>query len=167
MRITQTCWTHLDSPIGTLTLSADADAIVALSFARHDGEAMPPEDPDARDDDAPLLREAVDQLSAYFAGERTSFDLPLRPAGTLFQQRVWSELRKIPHGQAISYGELADRVGNPLASRAVGGANGRNPIGIIIPCHRVIASDRTLGGFGGGLNVKRWLLNHERVALKA
>jgi methylated-DNA-[protein]-cysteine S-methyltransferase len=105
---------------------------------------------------------ARQQLAAYFAGDLTEFDLPMDMEGTDFQRRVWQELRRIPYGHTVSYAELARRVGNAKACRAVGLANGRNPIGIIVPCHRVIASDGGLGGYGGGLERKNWLLDHER-----
>ena len=108
--------------------------------------------------DAKRLREAQRQLEEYFAGERTEFSLPLESHGTDFQQRVWRALRAIPFGTTISYGELARRIGNPRAVRAVGLANGRNPISIIVPCHRVIGANGTLTGYGGGLERKRFLL---------
>ncbi|MEP6802022.1 MAG: methylated-DNA--[protein]-cysteine S-methyltransferase [Acidobacteriota bacterium] len=104
------------------------------------------------------------QLSEYFSGRRTSFDLPLAPRGTEFQQRVWAELVRIPFGTRATYGELARRIGRPAASRAVGAANGANPIAIVIPCHRVVGSDGSLTGYGGGLPLKDWLLAHEAGA---
>ena len=106
------------------------------------------------------------QTAEYFSGLRKEFDLALAPEGTEFQRRVWKELLRIPHGKTISYGELAMRVGNPKASRAVGAANGQNPISLVIPCHRVIGSDKSLTGYGGGLNVKEALLKHEGAAFK-
>ena len=105
-----------------------------------------------------------EQLDAYFAGELESFELDLDPHGTPFQQRVWAELARIPYGETISYSELAHRLGDPKLVRAVGLANGRNPISIVIPCHRVIGADGSLVGYGGGLERKRWLLEHEAVA---
>ena len=108
-----------------------------------------------------LLDEARRQLTAYFAGRLRAFDLPLAPNGTDFQRRVWVELTKIPFGTTVSYGELARRLSNAAAVRAVGAANGRNPIPIIVPCHRVIGSNGSLTGFGGGLPRKQWLLRHE------
>ena len=114
-------------------------------------------DPEWREDKVPL-REVIQQLRAYFAKELETFELTLAPEGTDFQQSVWNELCGIPYGETISYGELAKRVGNPKASRAVGAANGQNPIPIIIPCHRVIGSDGKLTGFGGGLPIKEKLL---------
>ncbi|HVS01597.1 MAG TPA: methylated-DNA--[protein]-cysteine S-methyltransferase [Thermoanaerobaculia bacterium] len=110
---------------------------------------------------APVRR----QLEEYFAGRRRAFDLPLAPRGTAFQRATWEQLSRIPWGGAISYGELARRIGRPRGSRAVGQANGANPIPVVVPCHRVVAGDGTLGGYGGGLERKRWLLAHEGVAL--
>ncbi len=109
---------------------------------------------------APIRR----QLSEYFEGRRTAFDLPLAPPGTAFQRRVWAELVKIPYGARSTYGELARKIGSPAASRAVGAANGANPIAIVIPCHRVVGSDGSLTGYGGGLPLKQWLLAHEAGA---
>ena len=106
--------------------------------------------------------EAFAQLRAYFAGELTQFSLPLRLSGTAFQNKVWAALREIPFGTTISYGALAARIGRPSTSRAVGGANGANPLPIVVPCHRVIGSDKSLTGFGGGIEVKKFLLAHER-----
>jgi len=146
------------SPIGDLLLTSDGDALTGLHMDPGEGFTI---DPNWEDGDDVLTR-AADQLRAYFAGELKTFDVPLALAGTPFQQRVWRELRRVPYGQTISYRELARRVGNPQASRAVGAANGQNPVAVIVPCHRVIASDGTLGGFGGGLERKEWLLNHER-----
>ena len=117
-------------------------------------------------EDLAALRKVVHQLRAYFAGELESFDLDLAPEGTPFQQKVWSELLKIPYGETISYGELARRIGNPSASRAVGLANGSNPIPIIIPCHRVIGSNGKLTGYGGGLPIKEKLLALEKRQLR-
>lgn len=122
-------------------------------------------DPEWREDKEPL-REVIRQLRAYFARELETFDLTLAPEGTHFQRDVWNHLRGIPYGETISYGELAKRVGNPKASRAVGAANGQNPIPIIIPCHRVIGSDGKLTGFGGGLPIKEKLLALEQRQLR-
>jgi len=150
------------SPIGPLTIVAQDGAIVALYMdtQRHapGPEAFgPPGDPA----EEPFATAAA-QLAGYFAGRRTSFDLPLAPAGTEFQRRVWAGLLAIPYGQTISYGELARRIGSPAASRAVGLANGRNPIAVVVPCHRVIGSDGSMTGYGGGLDRKRFLLALER-----
>ena len=112
--------------------------------------------------ETPLIKEAARQLRQYFAGERQSFDLPLQTEGTAFQEKVWQELRKIPYGETRSYQALAERIGHPKACRAVGGANHHNPIMIVIPCHRVIGKNGSLVGFGGGVDVKAWLLEHEK-----
>jgi len=151
-------FTSLDSPVGALFLTSNGEAITELFMEKHKGEPKPI-DEWRRDDD--LFREAADQLRAYFAGELTEFDLPLATAGAPFQRRVWAELRKIPYGSTISYGELARRMGNPNAARAVGAANGSNPISIIIPCHRVIGSNGKLTGYGGGIERKKFLLEFE------
>ena len=153
----------LDSPVGTLTLVASDAGLRQINFPQN-GK---PSTSDSRwHEDASALRETIRQLRAYFAGEIESFDLPLAPAGTPFQQKVWSDLRKIPYGETISYGELAKRIGNPNASRAVGLANGSNPIPIIIPCHRVIGSNGKLTGYGGGLPIKEKLLALEKRQLR-
>jgi methylated-DNA-[protein]-cysteine S-methyltransferase len=144
----------MDSPIGPLLLLGEAAALTGLYMAPHDP------DPAWRHDPEPFAA-AVEQLEQYFAGERTEFDLPLELHGTAFQLRVWSLLREIPFGETTTYGALADRLGNPRAVRAVGLANGRNPISVIVPCHRVIGADGTLVGYGGGLDRKRALLAHE------
>jgi methylated-DNA-[protein]-cysteine S-methyltransferase len=153
-------YTYVDSPIGELLLASDGDALTALHLPEHRGKPAPVPDAEWRRDDA-TARDARDQLRAYFAGELRAFDLTLRPKGTTFQHIVWAELVKIPFGATVSYAELARRIGHPGAARAVGAANGRNPIAIIVPCHRVIAADGTLGGYGGGLDRKEWLLQHE------
>jgi methylated-DNA-[protein]-cysteine S-methyltransferase len=151
--------TSIDSPIGELTLTA-VDGMLSGVYM-HDHRHAPQLPPDCRRD-YDGFKEVIAQLEAYFAGELTEFELPLRMAGgTDFQQRVWSALRDIPYGDTISYGELARRVGSPGSSRAVGLANGRNPLSIVVPCHRVIGSDGSLTGYGGGLDRKVWLLEHE------
>lgn len=150
----------LSTPIGELLLVSDGDALVALRF---DDERRGP--PTAGGERDPVLRSASAQLRAYFAGERTAFDLPLRPGGTPFERRVWGALREIPYGETTSYGAIADRLGEPGAARAVGRANARNPIPVIVPCHRVIGADGSLTGFGGGLACKRALLDLEGGAL--
>src|SRR3954451_24047661 len=147
-----TATTTIDSPVGDLTLVSDGEALTALHF----GRAAHP----TPTQDAPL-RAAREQLDAYFAGERTAFDLPLRMRGTEFQRAVWAALSEIPYGETIDYGELARRVERPGAARAVGLANGRNPVAIVIPCHRVIGARGTLTGYGGGLERKRALLELE------
>lgn len=149
----------MESPVGKLLLAEDESGLRKLMFA----EGRTTVQPDAawREDPARLSR-ARRQLARYFAGELHEFDLPLAPQGTPFQQRVWSELLKIPYGETISYGELARRIGTPNGSRAVGLANGSNPIAIVIPCHRVIGSNGKLTGYGGGLEKKEWFLALER-----
>jgi O-6-methylguanine DNA methyltransferase len=147
----------VESPLGPLLLGAEDGALTLLWMSplpeRETGGA------DARD--RAVLAAARNQLEAYFAGDLTAFDLPLAPVGTPFQQRVWSALVEIPFGETVSYGSLAIRLGRPGAARAVGLANGSNPISIIIPCHRVIGSDGRLTGYGGGIDRKAWLLDHE------
>ncbi len=156
------CFTRIESPVGPLLLVASDAGLHHVMFA-NSKRAKP--DPNWQED-ASLLREAIQQLRGYFAGELESFDLVLAPEGTEFQCQVWRNLRDIPFGETISYGELAKRVGNPKASRAVGAANGQNPIPIIIPCHRVIGSDGKLTGFGGGLPIKEKLLALEQRQLR-
>jgi methylated-DNA-[protein]-cysteine S-methyltransferase len=150
--------TVMDSPIGPLTLTAVGGALtgVYMNEQRH----LPKLPTGCERDDAGFGH-VVEQLSAYFTGALTDFDLPVELHGTDFQRRVWAALREIPYGETISYGELARWVGNPKASRAVGLANGRNPVAIIVPCHRVIGADGSLTGYGGGLDRKVWLLEHE------
>jgi methylated-DNA-[protein]-cysteine S-methyltransferase len=142
------------SPLGTLRLYASPDELVALSLPDRPG-------PLAVQGRSDVLARAAEQLAEYFAGRRQTFDLPLAPRGTEFQMMVWNALIEIPYGETRSYGEIASAVGRPSASRAVGAANGRNPIAIIMPCHRVIGSNGDLTGYGGGMAAKRWLLEHE------
>ncbi|WP_460854086.1 methylated-DNA--[protein]-cysteine S-methyltransferase [Nocardioides montaniterrae] len=150
------------SPIGPLRIVEHSGAITAIEFSPFIDQSGRPKG--ERADDAPLLRAAVDQLTAYFAGELTTFDLPLEPYGSPFQQAVWAELVKIDYGQTASYGEIAARLGKTnAASRAVGVANGANPIPIVIPCHRVIGADGTLTGYAGGIERKQTLLDLERT----
>jgi methylated-DNA-[protein]-cysteine S-methyltransferase len=148
----------MESPIGPLTLIARDGVLTNVSMHEQRHLSPPPADAIIDDD---WFKDVVAQLDAYFAGERSSFDLEMNLAGTSFQRSVWKQLNAIPYGETISYGELARRVGNPQASRAVGLANGRNPIAIIVPCHRVIGADGSLTGYGGGLERKTWLLEHE------
>ncbi len=153
-------FTTVESPVGVLTLSGSDGVLTGLYM--HDQRHAPALPADyVRDDFA--FEDVVAQLEAYFAGALTEFDVELEPQGTEFQRRVWAGLREIPYGETISYGELARRVGSPRASRAVGLANGRNPLGIIVPCHRVIGADGRLTGYGGGIDRKAWLLEHERA----
>jgi methylated-DNA-[protein]-cysteine S-methyltransferase len=151
---------YVDSPIGRLTLTSDGEALTGLYMG------APSKSPAlgknwAQNGAAGPLPMVARQLKEYFAGTRRRFDLPLRMQGTEFQRRVWRELIEIPYGETWSYGALAKRIDNPNASRAVGLANGRNPIAVIVPCHRVIGADGSLTGFGGGLERKQWLLSHE------
>lgn len=151
-------YTTVATPIGELTLVASETALTEVHFPRRFGATVP------RGDNAILAR-AQAQLAEYFAGNRTSFDLPLEMAGTEFERSVWNLLRDIPYGATTSYGDLARRLGTPKDARAVGAANGKNPIPIIVPCHRVIGANGDLTGFGGGLETKRWLLVHEGALL--
>lgn len=157
-------WTVIDSPIGELRLVEQAGAITAIEFSPfREGTGRPLGD---RADDHPLLLECARQLRAYFARDLKEFDLPLAPAGSDFQQRVWAELREVGFGSTATYGEIALRLGMTYAaSRAVGLANGRNPIPIVIPCHRIIGANGTLTGYAGGLDRKQLLLDLEIEAL--
>lgn len=143
----------IPTPIKPLRIDEDDGAIVGVNFVLE--PLCPP--------GTPLLQEAVRQLIAYFDGTRTAFDLPLRMEGTAFRMQCWQALCMIPYGETISYGEQARRIGNPKAVQAVGGANHHNPISIIVPCHRVIGADGSLTGYGGGMEVKAWLLAHEKA----
>lgn len=153
--------TIIDSPYGPLTLVATDGALSGLYMT--DQRHRPPEETFGTPDDTPFA-EATAQLRAYFAGELKEFTLDLHLAGTPFQREVWTRLATIPYGETRTYGELAAALGNPKASRAVGLANGRNPIGIIVPCHRVVGADGSLTGYGGGLPRKQRLLDFERGA---
>jgi methylated-DNA-[protein]-cysteine S-methyltransferase len=155
----ETSYDFFDSPIGPLVIASERNALTFLLLPKQGkpahvapGWRRAPE----------RLREARAQLAAYFSGKLLTFDLPLAPEGTAFQRSVWNQLLQIPYGDTASYIDLARRLGNPNAMRAVGAANGANPIAIIVPCHRVIGHDGKLVGFGGGLPAKRWLLDHER-----
>jgi len=145
----------MESPVGRLMVEADEVGVTAVE--RTELPTSPP--------DSPLLTDAVRQLREYFDGSRREFDLPLHLDGTPFQLRCWQALTDIPYGETISYGEQARRIGQPKAARAVGGANHRNRICIIVPCHRVIGSSRKLIGYGGGIDMKEWLLDHERTVI--
>jgi methylated-DNA-[protein]-cysteine S-methyltransferase len=154
-----TFYTDVPSPVGSLRLVATTEALTAIWFAAERDRA--PVRPDWKPGQAPF-QDVIRQLDAYFRGTLRRFDLPLAPSGTPFQQAVWAALREIPYGQTVSYGELARRVGQPGAGRAVGAANGKNPIPIVIPCHRVIGADGRLTGYGGGLSVKAALIALEQ-----
>jgi len=151
------CYTRMESPVGELLLRSRDGALTGLSMSPWKGGTNL--DGFRRDDDA--LAPVVAQLTEYFAGTRTEFDLALAPQGSPFQVEVWRALCEIPYGTTTSYGALASSLGRPDAARAVGLANGSNPIGIIVPCHRVVGSDGSLTGYGGGLHRKRWLLEFE------
>jgi methylated-DNA-[protein]-cysteine S-methyltransferase len=157
------CYQWMESPVGRLLLVADELGLRQVWFA--EGRTPPAVDASWQCG-GEALGQPARQLRAYFAGELQRFRLPLRPEGTAFQIRVWELLREIPYGETISYGELARRMGQPAASRAVGLANGANPIPIVIPCHRVIGSNGKLTGYGGGLETKRWLLDFERSQMQ-
>lgn len=150
------------TPIGVLRLVGDDDRLVRIDLPNTAALDPDPAWRPARGGLPPALRRAERQLREYFDGGRRGFDLPLAPAGTDFQRRVWRELGRIPYGETRSYGDLARRIGRPGAARAVGAANGRNPLAIVVPCHRVIGADGALTGYGGGLPVKQTLLALER-----
>jgi methylated-DNA-[protein]-cysteine S-methyltransferase len=152
-----------DSPIGPLTLVAEDGALVVLSMQ---SQKRGPDTASLGERDDQAFTDVVQQLGDYFAGERTEFDVPLRPEGDPFKQRVWALLRQIPYGETRSYGDLARELGDPNLAQAVGAANGRNPIGIIVPCHRVIGADGSLVGYAGGLDRKRFLLALEEPESK-
>ena len=154
----QTYTVYYKSPLGPIEIVGCSDAILALDFV----EEMLPGD----DELTFCVKECLKQLDEYFNGKRQAFFLNLEPAGTEFQKSVWRQLEKIPYGKTTSYGKVANDLGKPSASRAVGSANGKNPIAVIIPCHRVIGSDGSLTGYGGGLWRKRWLIGFERGEVK-
>lgn len=153
-----TTYTRMETPIGVLTLAADDDGLRRIDFPP---PRPPPAGEDWREGSNDVLRETRRQLDEYFAGTRKAFDLPLSPRGTDFQRAVWKQLAAIPYGGTWSYRDLARRIGKPSAMRAVGAANGRNPLPIVLPCHRVIGADGSLTGFGGGLPTKAFLLRLE------
>ena len=147
----------MNTPAGILLIQASTQGVTQVDFIETDQAELHPNE---------LTTRCKQQLQEYFAGKRQLFDLPLDQQGTTFQKSVWNELTKTPFGQAVSYRDIADMVNNRKAVRAVGAANGKNPIAIIVPCHRVIGADRTLTGYAGGLQRKAWLLEHEGIALK-
>ena len=161
----------LPTPIGPLTLVASTSGLRAVLWSVDDATRVPGvalDETPSRSDEAParsegaIIDQAAEELDEYFEGARRSFDVPLDPVGTAFQRRAWAALRTIPYGETVTYGEQAERLGDRRKARAVGAANGRNPISIIVPCHRVVGSNGSLTGFAGGLDVKAWLLDHER-----
>jgi methylated-DNA-[protein]-cysteine S-methyltransferase len=147
--------TIMPSPLGEILLMADGRGLTGINFQEAKGAKRPPR---GSVESAAPFKEAVRQIEAYFRGDLKDFDLCLSPAGTSFQHDVWNALRKVPYGQTISYGDLAKRLGKPKASRAVGAANGRNPLPIVVPCHRVVGSDGKLTGYYGGTHLKEYLL---------
>jgi methylated-DNA-[protein]-cysteine S-methyltransferase len=154
---------EMESPVTKLILVASANALIGILWTRQDLDRLKVAVQKV-DGHHPILDETERQLSEYFAGKRTTFELPLEPRGTEFQQKVWRSLRTIPFGKTKSYVEIAEAIGSPRACRAVGGASGRNPISIVIPCHRVVGANGSLTGFGGGLETKAKLLAHEARA---
>ena len=171
---------YYDSPIGPLEIKSDEESIISIEFPKdEDNEKGKKTDSTGKPSSTssrsparhplppvPVLQHCIKQLDEYFRGKRTTFDLPLSLHGTLFQTTVWGQLRKIGFAETLSYKEMAESIDNPKAVRAVGSANGKNPISIIIPCHRVISNDGSLGGYGGGLWRKEWLLAHEKKVQK-
>jgi methylated-DNA-[protein]-cysteine S-methyltransferase len=155
------CYTYLDTPLGRLLVQGNGVLLTGLFLPNHKGGPSP--EASWQQTDAPFAAVRA-QLTEYFAGTRQQFEVPLHLGGTPFQRQVWQELLRIPFGETISYAELARRVGKPAAARAVGHANGRNPISILVPCHRVIGADGRLTGYGGGMDKKQWLLAWERRA---
>jgi methylated-DNA-[protein]-cysteine S-methyltransferase len=152
-------FTRMESPIGQLRLAGNESGLTRILF-EHEGDEGSPDSPWI--ENANELQQPIEQLTEYFAGERHTFEIPLFPKGTPFQKSVWERLQRIAYGETTTYGELALQLGNPNASRAVGTANGQNPIPIIIPCHRVIGRDGSLTGYAGGLEIKEFLLDLER-----
>lgn len=142
----------IDSPLGTVRISANPTGITEVAFVSQSSKAEP----------SALTKKAAEQLMAYFSGHLTQFSLPLAASGTAFQQQVWQALVKVPFASTCSYADIARHLANPKAVRAVGAANGRNPIAIIVPCHRIIGANGTLTGYAGGLEKKAWLLKHEQ-----
>jgi len=164
MTDTEIRYAIVDSPLGGLLVARDDMGLTAL-YLPTGKNARSPEPAWARADSA--FGDVRGQLGEYFAGRRRVFDLPLNPSGTTFQRQVWDALRDIPYGETASYGQTAVAIGRPTGSRAVGLANGRNPISIIVPCHRVIGANGSMTGYGGGIEAKQWLLAHERRHLGA
>jgi methylated-DNA-[protein]-cysteine S-methyltransferase len=154
--------TTIDTPVGELRIIGGPRGLRAILWGAEDVARIASIDEgDLREGRTPLLDKAVEQLEEYFAGTRRDFDLPLDPLGTPFQQSAWMVLRSIPYGKTISYGQQALQLGDPNKARAVGAANGKNPLSIVVPCHRVIGSGGQLTGFAAGIDVKSWLLDHE------
>lgn len=155
---------EIKSPVGRLTLIASSEALVGVLWER-EREGRVTFEPRVRDDDHPVLVLVEEQLRQYFAGARTGFEIPLAFVGTEFQKKVWAELLRIPYGETRSYSQIANALGNPGAVRAVGAANGRNPLSILAPCHRVVGANGSLTGFAGGLEAKQFLLSLETTSV--
>lgn len=155
--------TRVESPVGHLRIVASGSGLRAILWPTDSNRVRIGE---TTRSDHPILASTVRQLAEYFGGERTSFDLPLDPVGTDFQKAVWAELSLIPYGETVSYGTQAARLRRPTAVRAVAAANGKNPISIVVPCHRVVGADGSLTGFAGGIDAKRWLIDHEAPQLR-
>jgi methylated-DNA-[protein]-cysteine S-methyltransferase len=149
---------YYNSPLGVLKISADEKGIKEIEFAQEEFKSI-------QNSSSKIIKDCIKQLDEYFRGKRKSFELKLNPEGTEFQKKVWKELLKIPYGKTLSYGEISRRIKNPKAVRSVGQAIGRNPISIVIPCHRVIGGDGKLTGYASGLWRKEWLLKHEEINL--
>lgn len=156
-----TCYTDFDSPLGCITLQCNNEGLQGCWF---ETQTSQPDQLGTRHSDNPILIQARRELEEYFSGSRTRFSVRLAPQGTAFQQRVWHALTTIEFGQTCTYQDLAGQIGQPMAARAVGAANGRNPISVIVPCHRVIGRSGKLTGYAGGLQRKQWLLSHERAS---
>ena len=154
---------QLDSPIGRLRLVATDQGLSHLLFDQQVGEDLESDGDAVEADDHPVLAAATAQLAEYFAGRRQEFDIPLDLTGTEFQRAAWSALASVPFGETRSYRQQAEAIGRPKAVRAIGAANGKNPVPIVLPCHRIVGSDGSLTGYGGGLPIKEYLLNHERA----
>jgi methylated-DNA-[protein]-cysteine S-methyltransferase len=170
MATEQLAQTRIDSPVGELTVVANSSHLLVLTWGDSAGSSKRVSELIGQAElcapaDHVILGAASSQLAEYFAGSRREFDLPLMAQGTAFQMAAWEVLQQIPYGETLNYARQAERAGSPKGSRAVGSANGRNPIAIIIPCHRVIGADGSLTGFGGGIDTKRWLLDHEQRVL--
>ena len=156
-------FTYYDSPLGTVTLQANEQGLLGVWFETH---TTKPEDLGTQEDSFPIFQSVKDQLDRYFAGEAVQFDVPIAAQGTPFQQSVWHALTTIPYGETWSYAQLADAIGNPKAVRAVGLANGKNPVSVIVPCHRVIGKNGKLTGYAGGIERKQRLLAIEGIGEK-
>ncbi len=152
----QTYSIFFNSPLGIIEITGDDSSVSGIDFVDENMDDLP------ENSESPALSKCASQLEEYFSGKRKTFDVPLKLDGTTFQEKVWEALKEIPYGETRSYQDIAIMTGNPRAVRAVGGANNKNPVGVIVPCHRVIGKDGSLTGYGGGLCRKKWLLEHEK-----